>query len=154
MSFAHAYLFAMTICKARLSQKCVVVGAAWAYGGRGESATWVFGGGRGRGTMMITLDTPQTILCCTSPAWPSHPLGRPPPPPTCRCHSCCCRSLFASPPPSPSGLRQQQESCVCRGRREVRGRGESSGGGVREGEAGRGSGRGVVSVHHISQTPC
>lgn len=28
--------------------------------------------------MMITLDTPQTILCCTSPAWPSHPLGRPP----------------------------------------------------------------------------
>lgn len=31
--------------------------------------------------MMITLDTPQTILCCTSPAWPSHPLGRPPPSP-------------------------------------------------------------------------
>lgn len=30
---------------------------------------------------MITLDTPQTILCCTSPAWPLSPSRTPPPSP-------------------------------------------------------------------------
>lgn len=139
MSFAHADLFAITICKARLSQEM----CWWAWHGHSMGMVWVW---RRLKKCTLLWHTAKTITSGTNPACPHSTLS----PESAATTAAAIRSYLHHhhlPCDSDSGKSIVQRQDIVAG--------ESGGRITKGGRQGEGwGGCSAVSVHHISQTPC